>query len=91
MRGKRCERISMTTRFLRALVFCTWIYSFILWLYIVARIIISGVDVHWPFVDSIQSISISEMGIITFGLSFLSMAIYFTYWGKLPWTKGPSS
>jgi hypothetical protein len=60
-----------------------------LWLYIVARVLISGADVHWPFVDSIQSISISEMGIASFLLSFISMVIYFTLWGKLPWTKTP--
>jgi hypothetical protein len=87
MKGKRPEQISMASRFLRALVFSTWIYSLMLWLYIVARIVISGVDVHWPFVDSIQFISISEMGIFTFGLSFLSMIVYFTYWGKLPWNR----
>lgn len=77
----------MTSRFFRALVFSTWLYSLILWLYIVARIVVNGVDVHWPFVDSIQSISISEMGIAMFLLSFICMVIYFWLWGKLPWQR----
>ncbi len=80
----------MASRFLRALFFCTWLYSLMLWLYIVARVVISGVDVHYPFVDSIPSISISEMGVASFLLSFVCLVIYMTFWGKLPWTRdGP--
>ena len=78
----------MTSRFLRAVVLSAWLYSLMLWLYIVARILISGADVHYPFVDSIPSISISAMGVASFLISFICMAIYFTYWWKLPWTRG---
>jgi len=79
----------MASRFFRALVLSAWLYSLMLWLYIVARILISGADVHYPFVDSIPSISISAMGVASFLLSFVSMAVYFTLWWKQPWTKGP--
>ncbi len=54
----------------------------LLWLYIVIRIAVNGVDVHWPFVDSIQSISISDVGAFAFGLSFLSMFLYLAVWGN---------
>jgi hypothetical protein len=80
----------MTSRILRALVFSTWLYSLMLWLYIVARVVISGVDVHYPFLDSIPSISISALGAASFLASFISMAIYFTFWGRLPWVKDPA-
>jgi hypothetical protein len=80
----------MASRFLKALFFSTWLYSLMLWLYIVARVVISGVDVHYPFVDSIQSISISEMGAASFLLSFVCLVIYMTFWGKLPWLRETS-
>jgi hypothetical protein len=69
------------SRFLRALVFTTWVYSTLLWLYIVVRVVVSGVDVHWPFYDSIQGISISVVGTIAFGLSAVAMFVYLWIWG----------
>ena len=77
----------MPRYFFRSLVLTTWIYSTLLWLYILVRIIVSGVDVHYPFVDSIQFISISATGVFAFGLSFLSMFLYLAIWGKSGWNN----
>lgn len=68
--------------FFHALVVTTGIFSFLLWLYIVFRVIVNGVDVHWPFVDSVPGISVSAMGAFAFGLSFLSMLGYLWLWGR---------
>src|SRR5213594_4329594 len=71
-----------SSRFFRSLVLTTWVFSVLLWLYIVARIIVNQVDVHMPFVDSVPSLSFSAMGAFAFGLSFLSMFIYLWLWGR---------
>jgi hypothetical protein len=71
----------MAYRFLRALVFTTWVYSTLLWLYIVVRVVVSGVDVHWPFFDSIPGISISLVGALAFCLSFVAIFVYLWIWG----------
>ena len=76
------------SRFFRALVLTTGVFSFLLWLYIVLRVLISGVDVHWPFVDSVPGLSISAMGAFSFGLSFLCMFLYLWLWGRFAW--GPA-
>lgn len=81
------EQGYMTRHFLRSLVLSTWVYSTLFWLYILVRIIVNGVDVHWPFVDSIQFISISAIGAFAFGLSFLSMFLYLALWGKSGWNN----
>lgn len=77
----------MARYFLRSFVLATWVYSSLLWAYILIRIIVNGVDVHWPFVDSIQRISISAVGAIAFGLSFLSMFVYLGLWGMPRWNN----
>lgn len=66
--------------FLRSLVLTTALGSLLVWLYIVARIVVNGVDVHWPFVDSVPSISISAMGAFAFGLFCLSTFVYLWLW-----------
>jgi hypothetical protein len=71
----------MAFQFFRSLILTTAVFSMLLWLYIVVRIVISGVDVHYPFVDSIPAISISAMGVFAFGLSFLCTFIYLAIWG----------
>src|SRR6058998_2415218 len=76
-----------SSRFFRSLVLTTWVFSVLLWLYIVARIIVNQVDVHMPFVDSVPSLSFSAMGAFAFGLSFLSMFIYLWPWLE---NTGPS-
>jgi hypothetical protein len=87
-----------SSQFLRSLVLSTWVFSMLLWLYIVARIIVNGVDVHTPFVDSVPSVSFSALGAFAFGLSFLTMFFYLWIWGRFgraslvqhnPWERGP--
>jgi len=76
------------SRFFRALVLTTAVFSFLLWVYIVLRIFISRVDVHWPFFDSVPGLSISAVGTFAFGLSFLCTFVYLWLWGRFAW--GPA-
>ena len=69
------------SRFLRALILTAWVSSFLLWLYIVLRVVVNGVDVHYPFLDSVRSISISAMGVFSFFVFFVSMFLYLWLWG----------
>jgi hypothetical protein len=71
-----------SSQFLRSLVLTTWVFGMLLWLYIVARIIVNGVDVHTPFVDSVPAVSFSALGVFAFGLSFFSMFVYLWIWGR---------
>ncbi len=70
------------SRFFRALVLTGWVTGFLLWFYIVLRVVFNGVDVHWPFVDSVPSISISAVGAFSFGVFALSMFLYLWLWGR---------
>ncbi len=70
------------SRFLRALVLTAWVGSLLVWLYVVARVVVNVVDVHWPFVDSVPSISVSAMGAFSFGLFCVSMFAYLWLWGR---------
>jgi hypothetical protein len=70
------------SRFLRALVLTTWVFSSLLWLYIVVRVVINGVDPPAPFLGSVPSLSFSALGAFAFGLSFLSMFLYLWLWGR---------
>jgi hypothetical protein len=71
------------SRFLRALVLTAWVSSFLVWLYIVLRVIVSGVDVHYPFVDSVPFVSISAMGGFSFFVFIVSMFLYLWLWAPL--------
>ncbi|HLE54158.1 MAG TPA: hypothetical protein VI999_02800 [Thermoplasmata archaeon] len=71
-----------SSRLFRSLVLTTWVFSFLLWLYIVARILVDDVDVHTPFLDSVPSVSFSALGVFSFGVSFLSMFVYLWLWGS---------
>ncbi len=77
------------SRFLRALTLTAWVGSLLVWLYIVARVVVNVVDVHWPFVDSVPAISISAMGAFAFGLFCVSMFLYLWLWGRFG--RGPSA
>ncbi len=68
--------------FFRALIGTTWLFSSLLWLYIMLRIVFDGVDVHYPFIDRFPSISITMVGVGTFGLAFICMLTYLTLWGN---------
>src|SRR5574337_689426 len=47
---------------LRAPVLTTWVFSLLAWLCMVAKIVVSQVDMHTPFLDSVPPASISGSG-----------------------------
>lgn len=81
-RGLMAVSLVRSSRFLRSLVLTVWVFSLLLWLYIVVRIVVNGVDVHTAFVDSIPGVSFSAVGVFSFGLSFLGMFTYLWIWGR---------
>jgi hypothetical protein len=76
----------MRSRFPRALVLTTAVYSMLLWLYVVGRLVFSGVDVTYPFLDSVPGISIAAVGIAAFVVSFACTLVYLTLWGRFGMT-----
>ncbi len=70
------------SRFLRALVLTTCVGSWLVWLYVVARVVINNVDVHTPFLDSVPSVSFSALGVYSFGFFILSLFVYLWLWGR---------
>lgn len=70
------------SRFFRSLVLTVGVFSFLLWLYIVMRIVFNDVDVNTPFVDSVPSISFSILGAFSFGLCALATFVYLWLWGR---------
>ena len=83
------------SRLLHALVLTAWVSSFLLWFYILLRIVFNHVDVHWPFVDSVSFVSISAMGAFSFSVFVASMFVYLWLWGRfdrggcVAWSSGP--
>lgn len=76
------------SRFLRALVLTAWVASFLVWFYIVLRVVFNRVNVHWPFVDSVPAISISAVGAFSFGVFVVSMFLYLWLWGRFDRSGG---
>lgn len=68
------------SRFLRALLLATCIYSFLMWIYTIARIIVSNID-PWELFISYIPIPFYIVGIISFVVSFICMVLYLYYWG----------
>jgi len=63
----------------RKAVFLTLsIYSFLVWLYIVARIIFSRVQLDSPFVDGVPFFSFWVLGAIVFVLSTVFTYLFLT-------------
>ncbi len=77
------------SRFLRSLVLTLILGSLLTWLYIVVRIVVNRVDVHWPFVDSVPSISVSAMGAFSFSLFCLSTFLYLWLWARFDRRSAP--
>ena len=67
--------------FLRALVLTTGVFSFLLWLYIILRIVFNHVNVMSAFIDRIP-ISFWVLGAFSFVVSFLCMLVYVWFWGR---------
>lgn len=65
----------------RALVFSTWLYSLLFWLYVVARITLNNIDPNVRFLNRLPYITFFHVGLFTFILSFACLVIYLTNWG----------
>jgi surface polysaccharide O-acyltransferase-like enzyme len=73
---------NVISRVLRALVLSLWLYSFLAWLYVVLRIVVSRVDLSTPFIDKIPFISIWVFGMMMFIVSFVAMFVYLAVWWR---------
>ena len=69
-----------TSRFLRALVLTAWVSSFLLWLYIVVRVVVNGIDPPLPFFNSVPYVSFSMVGAFAFFVFTVSMFLYLWLW-----------
>jgi hypothetical protein len=77
--------MSLTSRFLKAVVLSTWLYSLLLWAYICIRIVFTTSEVVYPsnqFIDNVPGLTFLNLGISSFLLSFICLIIYLTFWGK---------
>lgn len=71
-----------SSRFFRALVLTVAAFSFLLWLHTTLRVIVNGVDPPEPFVPGLRSVSFLAVGVLSFGVSFLSTFVYLWLWGR---------
>ena len=60
----------------KAFLLTTWLYSLLLWFYIVLRIIVSRVNMTHLFIDSVPYLTFANLGMISFILSFVSLFAY---------------
>jgi hypothetical protein len=60
----------------KALLITTWLYSLLLWFYIVVRITINRVNLNSLFIDSVPYLTFYTLGMISFSLSFISLLAY---------------
>ena len=67
--------------FAKALILSVWLYSLLLWFYIVLRIVFRNVIMTNPFIGSFPFFSFYSLGVFSFALSFVSLLIYLTMWG----------
>lgn len=66
-------------RFFRALVLTVGIFSFLLWLYIILRIVFNHVSMGADFIYGVR-ISFWVLGAISFVVSFLCTFVYLWLW-----------
>lgn len=71
------------SRFFRAFLLVTWLYSLLLWLYVAVRIITYDYIVFDPFVYALPWLSFGTVGAVSFIFSALSLLIYLTLWWPL--------
>lgn len=60
----------------KALFFTLWLYSFLIWLYVVARIVIDNVGLDNPFLNSVPFFTFISVGILAFLFSMIFMFLY---------------
>jgi hypothetical protein len=70
------------SRFLRALVLTAGVFSFLLWLYIVLRVVFNHVNVMSPFIYRIPSLSFWVLGAWSFAMGFACTFVYLWLWGR---------
>jgi hypothetical protein len=68
-------------KFLRALLLTTWLYSLLLWFYIVVKITIDQVDMNLRFISAIPYLTFYRLGMISFALSSISLFTYLYIFG----------
>jgi hypothetical protein len=62
----------------KALFLTLWLYTFLLWLYIVARIVIDRVPLNSLFLDAVPFFTFIGLGIIAFVLSMIFLYMFLT-------------
>ena len=70
----KTERLNIKIR--RALFLTLWFNSFLVWLYVASRIVVSHVNPHSLFIDSVPFFSFWVVGIIAFVVSMVSMFLF---------------
>ena len=60
----------------KALFLTLWLYTFLLWLYIVARIVIDQVPLNSRFLNYVPFFTFMGLGAISFVLSMIFMFLY---------------
>jgi hypothetical protein len=63
---------------IKALLLTTWLYSLLLWFYIVVRITIDKVELNSRFINFVPYLTFFTLGMISFSLSFISLFTYLT-------------
>jgi hypothetical protein len=71
----------MGMRIYKALLITTWLYSLLLWFYIVVRITVNRVPLLDRFIDAVPFLTFFSVGMISFALSFICLFIYLAIWG----------
>jgi hypothetical protein len=62
----------------KALFFTLWLYTFLLWFYIVARIVIDQVALNGLVLSYVPFFTFTRLGAIAFVLSMIFMYIFLT-------------
>ena len=60
----------------KALFFTLWLYSFLLWFYIVARIVIDQVALDGLFLNEVPFFTFTRLGILAFAVSMIFMYLF---------------
>ncbi len=60
----------------KALFLTLWFHSFLVWLYIIARIVVNHVHLGSLFIDSVPFFTFTTLGIVAFVASMIFMFIY---------------
>lgn len=77
----------------RGMVLGTWLLSTTGWFLVIARILSGGCscDIFAPLISGVPFLTLVTAGMITFVLSFVSMALYFTLWWPLDEAVKPAA